>query len=633
MKPAVKRFLGNCDDDVQSVNRLIVTSYLTCREMAVDADSLLLPYLIGRDETAWEKVEAFCRVLRANYTTIDLELLIDLFEFVVSPSDKVVTGAIYTPQFIRRAITDYVFLSLEDRNVATLTIADIACGCGGFFLSACEKILSISDLDCHYIFANILYGCDIEEYCIERSKILLTIKALERGERTDDLVFNFYQGNSLNFDWHLTIPGFMGFDAIVGNPPYVTSAKMSDDTKALLENWEVCSTGKADLYIPFFQIATELLNERGVLGYITVSNFYRSLNGKALRNYFANHELNLTIVDFGGEQVFKSCSTYTCLCFIDKQQEGMVRYVRTQSKNIENLGDLHFIEADYDELDSTKGWVIKDRRINGLLHQIEDTGRPLGEVAAISNGIATLRNDLYVLNVVDETEEAFVHEYEGEHYPIEKGICRQVVKPSAMDVNTPVEEQIGWIIYPYEVRGERAICYDEEQMERLFPHALAYLMAVRPVLAERDKGNREYEQWYAYGRSQAINMPGNRLLMPYIADRPTFFLTDIEGLLYYNGFALISDDKLTLERLQKVLNTDIFWFYVKNISKPYANGYYSMGKRYIRYFGIPDLSEEQWLQLDRTMGKREIENLLYPYYFGERENVNRRVISKYLDYQ
>lgn len=631
MKPAVKRFLENCDDDVQSVNRLIVSSYLTCRHMAIDADSMLLPYLITRDEPAWEMVKAFCHVLKSNYTTVDLELLIDIFEFVVSPSDKVVTGAIYTPQYIRSLIIEYSFHRLENRDVTALKIADIACGCGGFFLTLCNKILEVADVDCHYIYEHILYGCDIEYYCIERSKILLALRALENGERTNDLRFNLYQGNSLNFDWHLAIPGFMRFDAVVGNPPYVTSAKMSEETKTLLENWEVCSTGKADLYIPFFQIAAELLNERGVLGYITVSNFYRSLNGKALRNYFANHELNLTIVDFGGEQVFKGCSTYTCLCFIDKQQEGKVRYVRTLSSNIENVFDLHFVEADYDELDSVKGWVIKDRRIDELLRKIENTGRPLGEKTAISNGIATLRNELYVLNVVEETETAFIHEYEGERYFIERGICRQVVKPSSMDVNISVEEQIGWIIYPYEVRGERAVCYDEEQMERLFPNALAYLQAVRTVLDERDKGKREYEKWYAYGRSQAINMPGNRLLMPYISDRPTFILTDIDGLLYYNGFALISDDIMTLERLQKILDTDLFWFYVKNISKPYANGYYSMGKRYIRYFGVPDLSDEQLQRLDRITGKQEIENLLYPCYFGEETNTARETISNYLE--
>jgi len=631
MKPAVKSFLGNCDNDVQSVNRLIVTSYLTCRDMAVDADSMLFPYLISRDETAWEKVEAFCRVLKANYTTINLELLIDIFEFVVSPSDKVVTGAIYTPQYIRCLIIEYTLHKLENRDVTNLRIADIACGCGGFFLTICNKIREVADVDCHYIYEHVLYGCDIEGYCIERCKILLALRALENGERTDDLRFNLYEGNSLVFDWYTKVAGFDGFDAVVGNPPYVTSAKMSEETKVLLENWEVCSTGKADLYIPFFQIATELLNERGVLGYITVSNFYRSLNGKALRNYFSNHELNLTIVDFGGEQVFKGCSTYTCLCFIDKQQEGMVRYVRTISSNVENVGSLHFVEANYDRLDSAKGWVIKDRRIDGLLRQIENTGRPLGEKAAISNGIATLRNEVYVLNVLEETEDVFIHEYEGVRYPIERGICRQVVKASAMDVNKSVEEQIEWILFPYDVRGERAVCYDEEQMERMFPNALAYLTAVRPILSERDKGNRKYEKWYAYGRSQAINMPGNRLLMPYIADMPTFFLMNVNGLLYYNGFALISDDILILERLQKILNTDIFWFYVKNISKPYANGYYSMGKRYIRYFGVPDLNDEQLQQLDEITDKQEVESFLYPCYFGEDTDEARKIISDYLE--
>lgn len=630
MKSVAKRFLNSCDSSVRCINRLIVSAYLEQKCLEVDEGSILMPYIIDREDEEWTNVVRLCDIFDKHYPNLNLETLIDFFEFVVSPSDKVVTGAIYTPQYIRRAIVDHIFSLFGNRDVTTLTIADIACGCGGFFLSVCEKILSVSNLNCHYIYANNLYGCDIEEYCIERSKILLAIKALERGERTDDLVFNFYQGNSLNFDWHLAIPGFTGFDAVVGNPPYVTSAKMSERTKALLENWEVCSTGKADLYIPFFQIAVELLKERGVLGYITVSNFYRSLNGRALRNYFANHDLNLTIVDFGGEQVFKGCSTYTCLCFIDKQQEGMVRYVRTLSANMENVGALHFVEADYDGLDSAKGWVIKDRRIDDILQKIENAGKPLGDVAAISNGIATLKNDLYVLNVVDEIGDVFIHEYGGVRYPIERGICRRVVKPSAMDENISVEEQIGWIIYPYDVRGERAVCYDEEQMERFFPNALAYLTEVRPILNERDKGNREYEQWYAYGRSQAINMPGNRLLMPYIADRPTFFLTDIDGLLYYNGFALISDDILILERLQKILNTDIFWFYVKNISKPYANGYYSMGKRYIRYFGVPDLSGEQLQQLDGITYKQEIENLLYPCYFGVEADEAREVIESFL---
>lgn len=611
--------------DVDEVNRLLVSAFININQLRAEGENILSHYLIA-DPQEKDRLQAFCFAVKKAYDGFSLERLIELFEFVVSPSDKIVTGAIYTPTYIREAIVEHVFHLLRDRRLNDIRIADIACGCGGFFLTVCDKILHESDLDCHYIYEHILYGCDIEDYCIERTKILLSLKALQHGERIDDLRFNLYQGNSLSYSWKDVIADFRGFDAVVGNPPYVTSAKMSEETKLLLDNWEVCKSGKADLYIPFFQIATELLNDRGVLGFITVSNFYRSLNGKALRNYFANHALNLTIADFGGEQVFKGCSTYTCLCFVDKRQEGMVRYVRTGSSNIECVRNLPFIEAGYENLDSTKGWVIKDRRIEGLLSQIENTGQPLGEMTAISNGIATLRNELYVLNVVEETEDDFIHEYEGERYPIERGICRQVVKPSAMDVNIPVEGQTGWIIYPYEIQGKRAVCYNEDQMGRMFPNALAYLRAVRSMLNERDKGNREYEQWYAYGRSQAINMPGYRLLMPYIAEKPTFFMTDTDGLLYYNGFALVSSDIHKLEQLQKVLTSDIFWFYVKNISKPYANGYYSMGKRYIRYFGVPNFDDEQLLILDGTTDREEIENLLYFCYFGEGAEAARDLI-------
>lgn len=616
--------------DVDEVNSLLVSSYIEINKLAVDKQSILSKYIIvqnPRRKAEYDRLVAFKESIIRSYGVFSFEMLIEFFEFVVSPSDKIVTGAIYTPKYIREAIVDHVFRLFGDRDYAALRIADIACGCGGFFLTIVEKILKETELDCHYIYEHILFGCDIEKYCIERSKILLALKALERGERTGNLIFNLHQGNSLVYNWANVIPGFTGFDAIVGNPPYVTSSKMSDETRELLKNWSVCNSGKADLYIPFFQIAIELLNETGVLGYITVSNFYRSLNGKALREYFAEQQLNLSIVDFGGEQVFKGCSTYTCLFFADKQQEGMVRYVRTTSDRIRDIDALHFIDANYEHLDAAKGWVIKDRREDDILRQLESAGTPLGEVAAISNGIATLKNELYVLNVVDETEHEFIHEYDGVRYPIERDICRQVVKPSAMDKNMPVEDQIGWIIYPYEVRGRRVRCYEEREIQERFPHALAYLQTVQDILDNRDKGKRTYEQWYAYGRSQAINMPGFRLLMPYIADEPTFMLSDLDGLLYYNGFALVSNDIQRLSRLYKILNTKIFWFYVVNISKPYANGYYSMGKRYIRYFGIPDFNDIQLNQLDALTTKEDIEDFLYLCYFGDNADEVKEIIE------
>lgn len=619
--------------DVDEVNSLLVSAFVDINQLIVGERNTLSRYVISTlkdGDVVCDRLAVLEETIIKCYGCFSFELLIEFFEFVVSPSDKIVTGAIYTPCYIRETIVNHIFQLFEGRELATLRIADIACGCGGFFLTFCEKLIDATHLDCHYIYENMLFGCDIEEYCIERTKILLSLKALERGERIDDLVFNLYQGNSLCFDWNAVILDFSGFDAIVGNPPYVTAAKMDDETRALLNNWRVCASGKADLYIPFFQIAIESLNETGVLGYITVSNFYRSLNGKALREYFAEQEMNISIVDFGGEQVFKGCSTYTCLFFADRQQAGVVRYVRTSSKSITNVADLDFVITNYDRLDTNKGWVIKDNRISRIIRQIEGVGPTLNDKVTISNGIATLKNELYVLNIVGETEQYYLHEYEGVRFPIERDICRQVVKPSALDAQVPIDEQIGVLIYPYEVHGTETICYDEERMREQFPHTFEYLQVVKDILDNRDKGKREYEEWYAYGRRQAINLPGFRLLMPYIAEKPSFILSSIEGLLYYNGFALISDSIRLLERLNKVLSTDIFWFYVMNISKPYANGYYSMGKRYIRYFGIPAFTDEQLRILDSKTQTNEIEDFLYPIYFGNDAEGVKRVISDYI---
>ena len=65
-----------------------------------------------------------------------------------------------------------------------------------------------------------------------------------------------------------------------------------------------------------------------------------------------------------------------------------------------------------------------------------------------------------------------------------------------------------------------------------------------------------------------------------------------------------------------------------NISKPYANAYYSMGKRYIRYFGIPDFSEMQLNQLDALTTKEDIEEFLYLCYFGDEADEVKIIIER-----
>jgi adenine-specific DNA-methyltransferase len=130
-------------------------------------------------------------------------------------------------------------------------------------------------------------------------------------------------------------------------------------------------------------------------------------------------------------------------------------------------------------------------------------------------------------------------------------------------------------------------------LRKNFPMAYKYLHSYKDELAKRDKTKRSYSAWYAFGRTQALNLTGYKLLFPYIGESPYFVYTDLQDLLFYNGYAIISKSSADLLILQKILKSDIFWYYLKHSSKPYGNGFYSFGKNYIKQFGICELTPNE----------------------------------------
>jgi type I restriction-modification system DNA methylase subunit len=180
--------------------------------------------------------------------------------------------------------------------------------------------------------------------------------ALSSGE-DENFNFNLFDGDALDFVWKNRLDSFDGFDIIIGNPPYVCARNLDIQTKEKLNNFIVCQSGNPDLYINFFQIGIENLSPNGILGYITMNTFFKSLNGRNLREYFNKNSVSLKIIDFGAQQVFKSKNTYTCICFIQNKKQ---RYISFSSINKDNLNhSIKFQKLSYGTLDDKKGWNLK----------------------------------------------------------------------------------------------------------------------------------------------------------------------------------------------------------------------------------------------------------------------------------
>ena len=340
MNQNILKYIQSYSFKVWDINRLLVTSFLKTNNINNVKNQFIKSYIINKKNSK-ELAQLNEFVILLKGVEFGIEELLELFEFVISPADKQVNGAVFTPKYIREFIVSESISKYkkQGKDFTTAKFGDIACGCGGFFKTIVDKLKLETKKSYSQIFKENIYGVDIQTYSIERTKILLSLCAILDGEDENHYEFNLYQGNSLSFNWSTdkAVEKNKGFDIIVGNPPYVGASKMDDETKFLLKNWSVSSSGKPDLYIPFFEIGLQNLNETGVLGYITVNTFYKSVNGRSVRNYFSKNNFDLTIIDFGGEQLFKKRSTYTCICIIGKVPSLRVNYVKSLSKNINSI--------------------------------------------------------------------------------------------------------------------------------------------------------------------------------------------------------------------------------------------------------------------------------------------------------
>ena len=614
MKHSIFRYLDKINlSDTAVVNRLFISAFQ--KEERWNFQNNHITGLLNQADIDNIDTDNFTAILKKSGYSFSFENLIELFEFVISPADRIVTGAVYTPGDIRKTIINRCLEKYTDEQLKNIRIADIACGCGGFLMDAAIYIHEHTGKDFYDIYIENLFGIDIQDYSLERTKIILELLAYSYGEDRA-FQFNLLHADTLDFktaDWPMA---YSGFDVIVGNPPYSCSRNVSKETKEKMRNYSVCISGHPDLYIPFFQIAVEMLSDNGILGYITMNSFFRSVNGRAVRKFFSDSGFDITLIDFRDHQMFRSRNTYTCLFFLDKSiRNHTVHYMLNETGDLTR--EQIFNNIEYDKLNDFQGWLLNSHE--KALH-FESAGIPIRKYCSSRHGIATLSNDIYIFMPVKEDEVYYYIKKKDATYCIEKNICRDIVNSNRLNSETAIQAIAEKVIFPYLISQDGKACIiDEDIMKTEYPKTYAYLKSQRETLYARDKGNGEkYPVWYQYGRTQSLTMPRYKLFFPKIADKPlNCILCDDKNLLLYNGMAFVSDNMQTLQILKRIIESTVFWEYITLNSKPYSAGYYALSGINIKNFCIPDFDEKAIMTLLSFNDKNDIDNFLRPYY---REN-------------
>lgn len=597
--------LNTYSNNASDIERMIVYAFIKKENIEYENSDMLNDYLSKLDGTLCDKaVEYFSKI----DMMLSLDLIVELFEQIVPEGEKKERGIVYTPSEIKKYIISRV---VKSNNAPT--VIDPSCGCGAFLVTAAQYIhRQFNRSYCNIISQNI-FGIDIDDSAISKAKLLLELLACANGEYGEK-TFNFLCANALNPKTVSKVRKWQskGFDCVVGNPPYVRFRNMSDESKNFLKHWTTTDTGNVDLYMPFFEVGMSLLKKGAVLSYITPNSYIQAVNGRKLRAFLALQNHPITIVDFRDAQIFKNVTSYTCITTIDSSvKDTVIKYVRI---NEEQTLDCHsYSEYQTSAFANGTPWRMRKNDIDSVIQKLESAGTPLSKWK-IRNGLATLKNDIYFFTPSKADDKYYYRMLDGIEYRIERSICIKVAKPNIIKSEQDLIDKIEIAIFPYKLKNNVFVVIGEDEMMEKYPCAYHFFVDNKDVLQQRDKGKADYPTWYAYGRTQGMNNFGKKLLIPYIADEPIAVLSLEENLLFYCGYALISDDEQELRVLRYFLESDAFWYYIYYTSKPYSKGYMAFAKNYIINFSIPSVSKKEAQYLLSNQPKEELNKWIWRKY-------------------
>lgn len=600
--------------DLASLEKHLVCQYLTNRKLDFTQSPILSAYLKDFEQDS----KLFFDVSALEIETI--KSLENHLELIIPKNDRKLNGAFFTPEYIVDFIINEVKPQPNDKNL------DPSCGCGAFLIGLTEYYKTTFSKSVKAIVKENIYGSDILPYNIHRTKLLLSIYALEHNEILDETDFNLFSQDSLKADWGLS------FDTIVGNPPYVKFQDLSDETRAyLVKNWTTVEGGTFNLYFAFFELGFKLLKPAGRLGYITPNNYFTSLAGEAIRRFFQQKKCVRRIIDFTHKKVFDA-QTYTALTFLNKMETEAIIFDRIKNSYtpqdflpIAN-GSLNYLK----DLNVKKWRLLKKDEQNNI-KTIETIGTPIKKLFDICVGIATLKDSVYFIDSSIRNNNCYVKTTENGIFEIEKKITKPVYKISDFKSQEEAAQNTRRIICPYSIKGNVATPIPETVFKKRFPKCYAYLLSEKEVLLSRDKGKVKFEPFYVWGRTQGLAKSGKKILNPTFSQTPRFLLINEEDAYFTNGYGTFFREQETdslfadninpiakienIDVVQKIFNSIVMDYYVRATSVSIQGGYPCYQKNFIEKFTVPKFSQNE-IDLLRSLNcKQEIDAFLIEKYY------------------
>ncbi|WP_187834871.1 class I SAM-dependent DNA methyltransferase [Helicobacter pylori] len=374
-------------------------------------------------------------------------------------------------------------------------------------------------------------------------------------------------------EWRFEFPevlddegNFLGFDCIIGNPPYIRQEHIKDLKPLLEKQYQDFYNSTADIYTYFFALALNLLKEKGFNAFITSNKYARAKYGANLREWLLKKTTLVSYMELNALKVFESAAVDTSIIHFIKQtppKESEFNYYEPTPNDKDDLKSTPSLLMKQNAL-STESFIFANATLLDLRDKMENIGTPLKDWdIQIYRGILTGANEAFIIPTEkrDEILKNCDDVQKDEKGMSERERTKELIKPilRGKDIKRYSYEWAHlWVINTHNgytsALKSKIPPIDIEK----YPAIKAHLDAHWDTIATRcDQGDTPY---HLRNCAYLEDFEKEKIVYPCIMAKEPCFVYEEKGFYAPAPANIITGDKIEIKYLTALLNSKCIYF-------------------------------------------------------------------------
>jgi len=438
------------------------------------------------------------------------------------------------------------------------------------------------------------------------------------------------------FEWRIEFPevldadgNFIGFDCVIGNPPYIQLQSMGTDADVLERMKYKTYVRTGDIYCLFYEQGMNLLKPNGCLCYITSNKWMRAGYGKELRQYFIAKTNPVLLIDFAGIKIFDAATVETNILIAKKESytQNTLACIISNTDDLNKLSVLvqqQAVECNFAENDS---WIILSAIEQSIKRKIEAVGTPLKDWdIRINYGIKTGFNEAFVITT-DKRNEILANCQTEDERTRTAELIRPILR--GRDIKRYAYNWAGlYLIATFPSRHYDIEMYPAVKqylltfgIEKLEQTGKTYIVNGEKIKARKKTNNKWFEIQDSISYWEDFSKP--KIVWGNLNLTPNYALVENNSFINAPSSMIVPASKYLLA----ILNSKIADFYIKLLGVTRNGGYFEYKPMFIEQLPIPQLKIEnkELAQIERLIDNNnytEIEYIVYNLYGLTQDEIN-----------